>query len=76
MYNTVHFEILWVKYYFPHCLKMVKVIFDKTACGETDENTKRVAYSKTFVFCRVKICEKDNQYLQFALNAFYEDVHE
>ena len=55
---------------------MVKVIFDKTACGETDENTIVVAYSKAFVFRRVEMSGKDNQYLQFALNAFYKDVNE
>ena len=53
---------------------MVKVIFDKTACGETDKNNTVVAYSKAFVFRIVDIGGKDNQYLQFALNTFYKDV--
>ena len=53
---------------------MVKVIFDKTACGETDKNNTVVAYSKAFVFRIVEIGGKDNQYLQFALNVFYKDV--
>ena len=44
------------------------------ACGEIDENTTVVTYSKAFVFRRVKIGGKDNQYLQFALNVFYKDV--
>ena len=52
---------------------MVKVIFDKTACGETNKNTTVVAYSKAFVFCSVEIGGKDNQCLQFALNEFYKD---
>ena len=55
---------------------MVKIIFDKTACGETDENTTVVEYSKAFVFRCVEIVGKDNQCLQFALNTFYKDVHE
>ena len=38
---------------------MVKVIFDKITCGETDKNTTVVAYSNTFVFCIVKIGGKD-----------------
>ena len=52
---------------------MVNLIF---ACGEIDENTTVVAYSKVFVFRRVEIGEKDNQYLQFVLNEFYNDVYE
>ena len=55
---------------------MVTMIFDKTACGEIDENTTVVVYSKVFVFSRVEIGGKDNQWLQFALNAFYKDAHE
>ena len=51
------------------------MIFDKSACGEIDENTTVVAYQKTFVFRRVEIGGKDNQCLQFTLNAFYKDVH-
>ena len=46
------------------------------ACGEIDENTTVVAYSKVFVFPRVEIGGKDNQYLQFVLNVFYNDVYE
>ena len=56
-------------------LKMVKVIFDKTACDETDKNTIVVAYSKIF-FRIVEIGGKDNQCLQFSLHAFYKDVNE
>ena len=52
---------------------MVNLIF---ACGEIDENTTVVAYSKVFVFRRVEIGGKDNQYLQFVLNEFYNDVYE
>ena len=52
------------------------MIFDKTACDETDKNDIVVAYSKTFVFRIVDIGRKDNQCLQFALNAFYKDVNE
>jgi len=52
---------------------MVNLIF---ACGEIDENTTVVAYSKVFVFRRVEIGGKDNQYLQFVLNIFYNDVYE
>ena len=55
---------------------MVKVIFDKTAYDETDENDTVVAYSKTFVFRIVGIGGKDNQCLYFALHAFYKDVNE
>ena len=55
---------------------MVKIIFDKTAWGEIDENTIVVEYSKAIVFRRVEIVGKDNQCLQFALNTFYKDVHE
>ena len=54
---------------------MVKLIFDKTACGKTDKITTVVAYSKVFVFHRVGICRKENQWLQFALTAFYKDVN-
>ena len=39
------------------------------------KNTTVVAHSKVFVFPRVEIGGKDNQYLQFALNAFYKDVN-
>ena len=46
------------------------------ACGEIDENTTVVAYSKVFVFRRVEIGGKDNQCLQFALNVLYNDVYE
>ena len=52
---------------------MVNLIF---ACGEIDENTTVVAYSKVFVFRCVEIGGKDNQYLQFVLNEFYNDVYE
>ena len=53
---------------------MVKVIFDKTACGKTDKNTTAVAYLKAFILRSVEIGGKDNQCLQFASNAFYKDV--
>ena len=46
------------------------------ACGEIDENTTVVAYTKVFVFHRVEIGGKYNQYLQFVLNIFYNDVYE
>jgi len=52
---------------------MVNKVF---ACGEIDENTTVVAYSKVFVFRRVKIGGKDNQCLQFVFNVFYNDVYE
>jgi len=52
------------------------VIFDKTACGKTDKNTTVVAHSKAFLFFRVEIGGKDNQCLQFALNAFCKDVND
>ena len=55
---------------------MINVVFDKTACDETDKNDTVVAYSKTLVFCIVAIGGNDNQYLQFALHAFYKDVNE
>ena len=55
---------------------MVKVIVDKTACGEIDKNTTVVAYSKAFIFRSIEIGGKDNQCLQFALNAFYKDVND
>ena len=55
---------------------MVKVIFDNTACGETDKNTTVVAYSKAFIFRIIEIGGKDNQCLQFALNAFYKNVND
>ena len=49
-------------------LKMLKVIFDETACNETDKNTTVVAYSKFFLRI-VEIGEKYNQCLQFALQS-------
>ena len=53
------------------------MIFDKTACGNiNDENTTVVAYSKAILFRRVEIGGKNNQCLQFSLNAFYKDVDE
>ena len=72
-YNIVNFKILWVKHYFQHCLKMVKAFFYKTTCGELIKNTTVVAYSKAFVFRRVEIGGKGNQYLQFTLNLVYKD---
>ena len=52
------------------------MIFDKTACGEIDNNTTGVAYPKVFVFRCVAIGGKDNKYSQFTLNVFYKDVYE
>ena len=57
-------------------LKNGRVTFDKTACCEIDVKTTVVAYSKAFVFRRVEIGGKDNQCLQFVLNAFYKDVND
>ena len=51
------------------------MIFDKTACDETDKNTTVVAYSK-ILFRIVEIGGKYNQCLQFALHTFYKDVNE
>ena len=55
---------------------MVKAFFYKTACGELIKNTTGVTYSKAFVFCRVEIGGKGNQYLQFTLNVVYKDVND
>ena len=56
---------------------MTTLIFDKSARGNTDDkNNTVVAYSKAFLFRRVEIGGKNNQCLQFSLNAFYKDVGE
>ena len=53
-------------------------IFDKSGCdeNETDKTTTVVVYSKEFVFRIVDIGVRNNQWLQFALHAFYKNVDE
>ena len=56
---------------------MANMIYDKTTFGKiNDENTTVITYSKDFPFHRVEIGGKNNQCLQFSLNAFYKEIHE
>ena len=56
---------------------MATLIFNKSARSNTDDKDNTVvAYSKAFLFRRVEIGGKNNQCLQFSLNAFYKDVGE
>ena len=54
----------------------MKMIFDKTICNESDAETTVVAYSNVYVLRRVDISGIDNQYLMYALNAFYKDFND
>ena len=55
---------------------MNKLIFDKSSLTDDDLNQALVAYSVPFNFRVVPISGCDNQYLRFALSAFFKDVDE